>query len=86
MATDFFSNIYSSPDEVSVSAIMTELQHMNIPCLDQDDLIHLATSFTPQDVETAVFQIRKDKAPGPDGFPTLFFIIIGIWCVVMWLM
>lgn len=73
MAINYFSNIYSSSGEASVSLIVSELQQLNVPCLDQADLSHLATPLTPQDVETAVFQIRKDKSPGPDGFPALFF-------------
>lgn len=37
------------------------------------DLSQLERLFTMKEVKTAVFGLGKDKAPGPDGFPLIFF-------------
>lgn len=37
------------------------------------DLSQLERPFLIEEVKTAVFDLGKNKAPGPDGFPLLFF-------------
>lgn len=37
------------------------------------DLSHLESSFTIDELKLAVFELGRDKAPGLDGFPLLFF-------------
>lgn len=37
------------------------------------DLTRLTTPFTVEEIKQAVFQLGRDKAPGPDGFPLCFY-------------
>ncbi|XP_039118945.1 uncharacterized protein LOC120255125, partial [Dioscorea cayenensis subsp. rotundata] len=39
------------------------------------DLSHLERPFSMEEVKKAVFDLGSDKAPGPDGFPMMFFKI-----------
>ncbi|KAL2247880.1 UNVERIFIED_CONTAM: hypothetical protein Sindi_2640300 [Sesamum indicum] len=41
--------------------------------LSEDDVRSLVLPFTPTDVKLAVFDIAEDKAPGPDGYSSVFF-------------
>ncbi|XP_039120313.1 uncharacterized protein LOC120256691 [Dioscorea cayenensis subsp. rotundata] len=44
------------------------------------DLSHLERPFSMEEVKKAVFDLGSDKAPGPDGFPMMFFKIF--WEIV----
>ena len=41
----------------------------------------LTTTFTEEEVEKALRQMKPLKSPGPDGIPTppKFFKVIGLW-------
>ncbi|XP_011101722.1 uncharacterized protein LOC105179788 [Sesamum indicum] len=41
--------------------------------LSNEEASHLISTFTPDDVKQAVFDIAEDKAPGPDGYSSGFF-------------
>jgi hypothetical protein len=40
-----------------------------------EDNEKLTSIFTEQEVKEAIFQMKHNKAPGPDGFPTEFYQI-----------
>lgn len=40
---------------------------------DGVNLSYLERPFTLEEVKKAVFDLGSDKAPGPDGFPMMFF-------------
>ncbi|KAI9075927.1 hypothetical protein K1719_042128 [Acacia pycnantha] len=42
-------------------------------CVTEDDNNQLMARVTSQEIETAVFQLGANKAPGPDGFSALFY-------------
>ena len=39
----------------------------------------LTTTFTEEEVEKALRQMKPLKSPGPDGIPPKFFKVIGLW-------
>ncbi|KAL2253070.1 UNVERIFIED_CONTAM: hypothetical protein Sindi_0101700 [Sesamum indicum] len=41
--------------------------------MDKDEAVQLIKPFTAEDVKLAMFDIAKDKAPGPDGYSSGFF-------------
>lgn len=45
--------------------------------VSNDMQAHLDATYTETEVKTALFQMFPTKAPGPDGFPALFFKNIG---------
>ncbi|KAF7832087.1 uncharacterized protein G2W53_014420 [Senna tora] len=44
-----------------------------IPQLTQEHIAHLSQPFTKLEIETALFQMNGNKAPGPDGMSQMFF-------------
>ncbi|KAF7807126.1 putative ribonuclease H protein At1g65750 family [Senna tora] len=48
-------------------------QLKRIPILNEDQIQHLTKPFTKFEIETALFQMKGSKAPGPDGMPPIFF-------------
>ncbi|XP_011101582.1 uncharacterized protein LOC105179641 [Sesamum indicum] len=42
-------------------------------CITDEEASHLLLPLSPNDVKQAVFDIAKDKAPGPDGYSLGFF-------------
>ncbi|KAK0575156.1 hypothetical protein LWI29_034688 [Acer saccharum] len=46
---------------------------MSFPRLSEVDIASLSTPISEQDVKQSIFSIGGIKAPGPDGFPAIFF-------------
>jgi hypothetical protein len=53
--------------DISIQFDLQSIIHMH------DDLEHLALPFSVEEVDKVVLELPHDKAPGPDGFNTLFF-------------
>lgn len=68
MAREYYQNLYSK-----------EICHPNFPQnwsfleLDHRERLCLNRAVTPTEIEAAVFQMGRHKAPGPDGLPPRFF-------------
>lgn len=45
----------------------------DIPQLSPAENAILGAGFTEEEVHDAIFQMERNKAPGPDGFPAEFF-------------
>lgn len=49
------------------------LDNVDFPFIDLAKADDLDKEFEEQEVKAAVFDLGRDKAPGPDGFPLAFF-------------
>ena len=68
----YFENILIEDDQDRAQAIHDVTTH--IPKLISDEQNHmLMRPTTLQEVETAVMQMKENKAPGPNGFTINFF-------------
>jgi hypothetical protein len=47
----------------------------DIPQISREDNEILTADFIEKEVYDAVMQMKKNKAPGPDGFPAEFYLI-----------
>ncbi|KAF7802015.1 reverse transcriptase [Senna tora] len=65
-AVDYFSNVYSMDHDIPVMDICQSLEHINIPKLTNQEQADLLSPITPEEVETAIFKMKSDKASGPD--------------------
>jgi hypothetical protein len=52
---------------------MVESFNHDIPQLSQEENEILVKDFSKKEVFDAIMQMEKNKAPGPDGFPTEFY-------------
>lgn len=72
IAMEYFKDLFSEPGCQDPPLRAALLQH--IPSVISEDLNKkLTLPFTQEEVEKAVFNMGKDKAPGLDGFPPCFF-------------
>jgi len=70
MVRDFFKALYT--DE-SISYTPYIVPANGFPRLSTEDMDSLARPFTGNDIRKAIFDMDAFKAPGPDGYPALFF-------------
>jgi mannosylglycoprotein endo-beta-mannosidase len=59
---------------------MIESEYNDIPRLSNEENRILTADFTEKEVLEAIFQMEKNKAPGPDGFLAEFYQ--KIWEVI----
>ncbi|KAM0849018.1 hypothetical protein ACQ4PT_053996 [Festuca glaucescens] len=63
----FYQDLLGTPRQRQHSLNLAELGISPIDLADQE------TPITPEEVRAAIIDMSSDKAPGPDGFTTLFF-------------
>ena len=51
----------------------THLEHLILPCVTEDENASLLTTPSPEEIKPTLFHMQNLKAPGPYGFPILFY-------------
>ena len=72
-AWSYFSNIYKASIAFDASKTFQTLENINLPMLQNVHLSIFSDSITQDEIDNAVFEIKSDSAPGPDGFHARFF-------------
>ena len=49
------------------------LEHLILPCITEEENESLLCIPSSEEIKATLFQMQDLKAPGPDGFPTLFY-------------
>jgi hypothetical protein len=79
--TSYFHNLLSEPQQDRRTAIQKITQHiLNLVSPEQNKALMHPTSL--EEVEQVVFDMPKNKSPGPDGFTTDFFQ--ACWPIIKW--
>jgi hypothetical protein len=52
---------------------MDESQTDDIPQVSLEENALLTPEYSEEEVRKVIFQMKHDKAPGPDGFPSEFY-------------
>lgn len=68
---NFDKNLFGSPVSNFVSMNEDILEGILQLCPEENAV--LTAPFTKKEVYEAILQMKNNKAPGPDGFPTEFF-------------
>lgn len=67
--TNFYKNLFGHSQEVSISLSLD-----NVMKVTEEDAIGLITPVTMEELRNVVFDLKKNKSPGPDGMPGEFYI------------
>lgn len=51
----------------------THLEHLTLPCVTEDENASLLTTPSLEEIKSTLFHMQDLKAPGPAGFPILFY-------------
>ena len=68
--TNFYKDLFGPPEDnhFSLNDRMDD-----IPQVSQTENEFLTAPFTEKEVRDAIFDMERNKAPGPDGFPVEFY-------------
>jgi hypothetical protein len=69
--TQFYKTLFGPSDDDNFS--LDENRVNDIPQISAEDNEKLTAVFTEKEVKEAIFQMKHNKAPGPDGFPVEFY-------------
>jgi hypothetical protein len=69
--TKYYKELFGSSQGNDFS--LDESQIEDIPQINEDENKFLIDEFTEKEVREAIFQMKHNKAPGPDGFLVEFF-------------
>ena len=69
MAKDFYMNLFSSEPNANSEAILDAVLTKVNPSINEE----LCKPYTAEEIKEELFQMGPRKAPGPDGFPALFY-------------
>ena len=63
--------MFGPPEDGHIS--LDESRTGDIPQFSAEENAFLTAPFTEDEVRQAIFQMKHNKAPGPDGFPAEFY-------------
>ncbi|XP_042969143.1 uncharacterized protein LOC122301839 [Carya illinoinensis] len=69
MFTTYFQELFSSASPIIFDVCLNQVHHR----VNSEMNSNLTKQFTAEEVKSALFQMNPMGAPGPDGFPALFY-------------
>ncbi|KAF7841397.1 putative non-LTR retroelement reverse transcriptase [Senna tora] len=80
LAIQYFKEVYIHDNKPHRREIDQLLDSLEVPCITEQENLDLAAALTDAEIEQALFLMKPNKAPGPDGLPAMFFQ--KFWLVV----
>ena len=74
--TNFYKNLFGRPEETQTSIKDLELK------ISEEENKNLMAPFPLDEIKEVVLGVKKNKSPGPDGFPADFYQ--EFWDLVKW--
>jgi hypothetical protein len=75
MAMNYFSTLFTAQEDLQPDEVV---QHVPRKISDEMNKT-LCSPFMENEVEQALFMMKPNKSPGPDGFTTGFFKLTGVF-------
>ena len=69
--TKYYKNLFGKSERNNISLDETRKEDIT-QVLEEENMI-LVEEFIEKEVRDAIFQMKHNKAPGPDGFPVEFY-------------
>ena len=69
--TKYYKNLFGKSERNNIS--LDETRKEDIIQVQEEENRILVEEFTEKEVRDAIFQMKHNKAPGPDGFPVEFY-------------
>ena len=69
--TKYYKNLFVKSERNNIS--LDETRKEDIIQVQEEENRILVEEFTEKEVRDAIFQMKHNKAPGPDGFPVEFY-------------
>jgi hypothetical protein len=69
--SEYYKGLFGAPPQNHFTLLEGRID--DIPQLSSDEKNLLSADFTEMEVKEVVMQMKKNKAPGPDGFPAEFY-------------
>ena len=69
--TSYYQNLFGPPEENNFTMLESRIE--DIPQVSDFENDILTAEFAEAEVKAAIFQMKHNKAPGPDGFPAEFY-------------
>jgi len=76
--TKYYKQLFGKAKKSKISLEETEVA--DIPQVSEEENKMLIDEFTEKEVREAIFQMKHNKAPGPDGFPAEFYQVF--WSLI----
>ena len=69
--TYYYQGLFGPPE--GDDFLLLDSQNDDMPQVSSEENERLTAYFTEKEVKEAIFQMKHNKAPGPDGFPAEFY-------------
>ena len=69
--TNYYKDLFGAPEEGNFT--LDESRTEDIPQVSDEENVLLTKLYSEEEVKRAVFQMKHNSAPGPDGFPAEFY-------------
>jgi hypothetical protein len=76
--TNYYKNLFGCPDRGGLS--LNESSVEDIPQVTGEESGRLIEEFSEKEIRDAIFQMKHNKAPRPDGFPAEFYQVF--WSLI----
>ena len=72
-AWSYFTTIFQNTPSFDFQKTVETLDNINLPTITSIHFSILSNPVQQDEIDRAVFEIKSDSAPGPDGFHARFF-------------